>query len=359
MPKFPPGVEEEIARYQNGLVLQSSDLSLGAISNMVTKKAIDVSPTFQRRDRWQSVAQSRLIESFLLNIPVPPVYLSEDSGGTYSVIDGKQRITAIHQFMTGGLTLSGLEVLHKLNGLSVTDFPVSIANSLDVRPYVRTVTLLRQSNERVRYEVFLRLNIAGVPLSPMEIRKVAFRGMYCDMVFAEAENEFLKRQLKIKTTESSAYQKMVDAELVLRFLTLRSTWEKFSGDYRDAMDRHMERHHDLRSPEVECAANSFKRAMHFCERLWGSRAFQRPDGDGWRNQALAGVYDSEMVAVDVLSDGVLEVASSRTQAVLKATRDLFECDQEFTAAATLATNTPSRVRYRIEAMKSLLVNVAG
>jgi hypothetical protein len=359
MPKFPPGVEEEIAQYQNGLVLQSSDLSLGAISTMVAKSTIDVSPTFQRRDRWQSIAQSRLIESFLLNIPVPPVYLSEDSGGTYSVIDGKQRITAIHQFMTGGLALSGLEVLHKLNGLRITDFPASISNSLDVRPYVRTVTLLRQSNERVRYEVFLRLNIAGVPLSPMEIRKVAFRGRYCDMIFSEAENEFLKRQLKIKTMESSAYQKMIDAELVLRFLALRETWQKFSGDYRDAMDRHMERHHQLKGEEVEIAANSFRRAMHFCERLWGSHAFHRPDGDGWRNQALAGVYDSEMVAVHALPDDILEVACSKTQAVLQETRRLFESDQEFTAAATIATNTPSRVKYRVETMKNLIVKVAG
>jgi hypothetical protein len=74
---------------QDALVLQSSDLSLETIAQMVDSGAIDLAPKYQRRDRWKAQAQSELIESFLLNVPVPPVYLAEDDFGTYSVIDGK------------------------------------------------------------------------------------------------------------------------------------------------------------------------------------------------------------------------------------------------------------------------------
>lgn len=356
MPNFPPNVEEEISRYQQGLVLQSSDLSLGAITSMVNKETIDISPTFQRRDRWKATAQSRLIESFLLNIPVPPVYLSEDPEGTYAVIDGKQRITAIHLFMTHKLTLTGLQMLTKLNGLKCRDFPKSITNSLEVRPYVRTVTLLRQSGERVRYEVFLRLNIAGVPLSPMEIRRVAYRGEYCDMVFTEAENDFLRDRLKIHSNQSPAYQKMVDAEFVLRFLTLRDRWENFGGDYRAAMDEHMEQH--AHADTTMEHSDRFKRTMHYCERLWGLHAFQRPADSGWRNQTLAGVYDAQTIAVDLLDGNTLEAACSRPDDLLQKTEQLFNEDDQFLEAVTIATNNRARVVYRIERIRDLLVQLA-
>ena len=356
MPKFPSSVEEKIKDYQQGLVLQSSDLSLGAISQMVSKGAIDISPTFQRRDRWKPHSQSQLVESFLLNIPVPPVYLSEDKDGTYAVIDGKQRITAIHKFMSGQLKLTGLEILDGLNGLTINDFPNSIANTLDIRPYVRTVTLLRQSNDRVRYEVFLRLNIAGIPLSAMEIRKVAFRGSYCKMIFGQSENNFLKNQLKIKSDQSSAYRKMVDAEYVLRFLTLRETWNEFNGNYRASMDEHMARFHDVREEVVEEHKYAFNRAIRYCEAIWGKHAFQRPEGKTWRNQLLAGVYDAEMIAVDSLGDKVLDNAKKNKSAIIRETRNLFK-QHDFLEAATTATNTPARVLLRIERVQDMLVSI--
>jgi len=100
---------------QNSLVLQSSDLSLETIAKMVESEAIDVSPQYQRRERWKPASQAKLIESFLLNVPVPPVYLAEDDFGTYSVIDGKQRITAIYRFLRDKLVLDDLTCPRRLN----------------------------------------------------------------------------------------------------------------------------------------------------------------------------------------------------------------------------------------------------
>ncbi len=104
---------EEIVRKfltsQNSLVIQSSDLSLESISKMVDDNAIDIQPKYQRRERWTKEKQSALIESFLLNIPVPPIYLAEDEYGKYSVIDGKQRITAINKFIKHNQKLDNLE----------------------------------------------------------------------------------------------------------------------------------------------------------------------------------------------------------------------------------------------------------
>jgi len=102
---------------QSALVLQQSDLSLQSISDMVEDRAIDVSPKYQRRERWGLDRDSGLIESFLLNIPVPPIYLAEDEYGVYSVIDGKQRVTAINRYLKGEFALKGLDKFVSWKGI--------------------------------------------------------------------------------------------------------------------------------------------------------------------------------------------------------------------------------------------------
>src|SRR5262249_53129322 len=157
----------------------------------------------------------------------PPVYLAEEDDGTYTAIDGKQRLRAIADFMSNKLKLRNLERLETAEGLTFADLPQEIANALKLRPYIRVVTLLKQTQSALKYEVFLRLNRGGEILNQQEIRNVAFRGSLNDAVYKLSENDFLKRQLKIVSTSSSAFRDMSDAEYVLRFLTLRERLEHF------------------------------------------------------------------------------------------------------------------------------------
>jgi Protein of unknown function DUF262 len=101
---------------QRELVTSTLDYNLGTLSALIRDKSIDLSPNYQRRFRWDPTRQSRLIESFLMNVPIPPVFLNEDDYGSYSVIDGKQRLRAIDQFMRGALKLRGLKVFQDING---------------------------------------------------------------------------------------------------------------------------------------------------------------------------------------------------------------------------------------------------
>ncbi len=134
------GIMQIFSTAQEELVLQSSDLSLRTVTSMVESGAIDIKPQFQRRDRWTVKKQAALIESFVLNIPVPPIYLAEDELGTYSVIDGKQRITAISSYLTNGFELRFLERFPELEGKAFGRLPRPIQNALDFRP-LRTITL--------------------------------------------------------------------------------------------------------------------------------------------------------------------------------------------------------------------------
>lgn len=339
---------------QDRLVLQAADLSLETIASMAQAGAIELDPAYQRRERWDTARQSQLIESFLLNVPVPPIYLAEDEFGKYSVIDGKQRITAIFNFMRNKLVLSDLESFTEVIGFKFRDLPAPLQNALRVRPYLRVVTLLKQSDHNLKYEVFTRLNTGGEPLTPQEIRNVVFRGDFNDMLIKTSEDKFLHAQLKIKNTKSAAYREMLDVEYVLRFLMLVETWQSFSGSFRRSMDEYMKRQASDPNSKPAAFQRVFQDAIVTCELIWGIHAFKRPTESGWRDQFLAGMFDAQMVAVSTLTKPQRSQAVAKRSDVVKRTKTLFFDDKAFEAAVRQATNTPSRIKYRIEAMQSIL-----
>jgi hypothetical protein len=346
-------IVDKFEEAQDSLVLQSSDLSLETIAQMVDSGAIDVSPHYQRRERWKTVAQAELIESFLLNVPVPPVYLAEDDFGTYSVIDGKQRITAIHGFLRNKYPLTKLIRFPEVNGLAFEKLPKSLRNALSIRPYIRVVTLLKQTNPELKYEVFTRLNTGGEPLLPQEIRNALYRGPLNELLFELAEEEFLLDQLKIKTKHEAAYTEMTDVEVVLRYFSLRNQWENFNGDSRRTMDDFMDKHRKLSKKELAELKSSFIKALSRCQKLWGNNAFHRFADNKFRDQFLASMYDAEMIAVSELSVAAFNKLLPKKAAVIAETKKLFK-DNKFEEAVRVSTNTPSRVRYRIEKVMEML-----
>ncbi len=337
---------------QNAAVLEVADQGLLTLANLVESGAIDVSPQFQRRDRWNAEKQSLLIESFLSNIPVPPVYLSEDSAilGSYAVIDGKQRLTSVTTFFRDELVLRGLERLPMLNGLSYSQLPVQIRNPLGMKA-LRTTTLLRQSHPDLKHEVFLRLNTGGEVLNHQEIRNVAYRGPLNETIYALAENEFLRHQLKVTPPSSSAYRQMVDAEFVLRFLALTAGWRRFRGDLRGTMDSYMQQHRFTSQDTLIALRNEFEHCIGAAEAIWGQQAFKRPG----RDQALAGLYDAQMIALHELGSKYHGRLVARREAIQEKTAALFD-DPAFDEAVRIGTNTPARLSARVNMMAEALTH---
>jgi hypothetical protein len=354
---MPGGVESQWEKAQDALVLQSADFSLATLHQMVGSDQIDVAPRYQRRERWGRLKQAELIESFLLNMPVPPIYLAEEAIGRYSVIDGKQRLTAISAFMSGRLRLDGLHSFDGLDGMTVESLPIGVRTGLEVRP-LRVVTVLRQSDEDLKYEVFRRLNEGAVPLDPQEIRNVLFRGPLNDLLFSLAENDYFRSQLKISPS-SVRFKKMEDVEMVLRFFTLLASWHQFRGDYRFAMDEFMEFHRSPSPARLKDFKVSFETALDRCRRLWGDNAFRRPAGAGWRDQPLSGLYDAQMIGAHEISEEEIDRLTSQSGATAPSNivRQLFK-DPSFDDAVRLSTNTPNRVALRVQRMIDVLAEAA-
>jgi Protein of unknown function DUF262 len=343
---------------QDSLVYQTADLSLGSLAGMMSvgaggQAAINLDPDFQRRERWSAAKQSGLIESFLLNVPVPPIYLAEDEYGRYSVVDGKQRLTAIRAFMTENLKLIAIDKFTEIEGRSFSSLPEPLQNALNIRPYVRVVTLLKQSDPTLKFEVFTRLNRGGEPMLPQELRKVAYRGSLSDLVFELSETAFLRGQLKINSFDSPAYKNMEDAEYVLRYFALRNAWQSFSGSLRGELDSYMVKNQHVKPARLKVLRADFVRSLDACEKIWGGHAFKRYTGAGWRSQFLAGMYDAEMLAIGELTDAQLTKAISKSTTVVKRTAALF-ARPDFEKSVRQGTNTPSFVRNRVKAVVDLL-----
>lgn len=338
---------------QDSLVTQSSDLSLKSVADMIKDKAIDISPKYQRRDRWDAEKQAGLIESFLLNIPVPPIYLAETSRGDYSVIDGKQRLTAIYRFIHEGLVLKNLERFTELENYTFDRLPTTLSGPLKIRPYLRVVTLLQQSDPELKHEVFLRLNKSGVRLNSQEIRNVAYRGKFNDMLIEMAENKFFKEQLNI-TTKSRIYSEMQDVQFVLRAFTVMDIWDSFPSNMDIAMDRFMERNHDMNEAEIASKMELFLGALSFAEAVWGAEAFHR---EGGTKKALQGFYDIHIVPFMLLSSAKRKHVLGKTIQVREAVKDEIETNANYLEAISQFTSNSERVRLRIGRTTELLKSV--
>jgi hypothetical protein len=336
---------------QRELVTSVVDYNLSTLAGLIKTKDIDLSPTYQRRFRWDNARQSRLIESFLMNVPVPPVFLNEDKYGQYSVIDGKQRLTAIYEFLRGRLVLSDLEIFSDINGLNFDQLPSRLQTVIRTRPTIRSVIILRQSDEDVKFEVFKRLNTGGAHLNAQEIRNSTHPGELNDMILELSVNKKFHKLLGIKNREKSAiYQEMRDAELVLRFFALRETWNDLSGGIRRVLDMYMSNNQAMPSNQVEQLKQDFLKTLDVVEMCFSEHAFQRwsPKSGKWRQVVLASLFDAEMIACQDLS---IEAVAQKKEKILEGLKELFS-NEDFLKAVDSAK--PYYLRDRINMMRNMI-----
>jgi len=342
---------------QRQLVTNTLDYNLSTLHDLITNNIIELSPSYQRRCRWDDDQQSRLIESFLMNVPIPPIFLNEDDLGKYSIIDGKQRLTTINRFLGGKLKLSGLEIFADINGKNIEELPSNLRTILKTRVNLRAIIILSQSDPFIKYEVFRRLNTGGEALNAQEIRNSVYPGLFNDLLLKLSTNKKFHQLLGITQKEKSAiYKEMRDVEFVLRYFTFRDNWIEFSGGMRRHMDQYMEtctKH--LSKINIHDMENDFLKTLDIVEVCFGEHAFQRwiPEKKQWRLMAVASLFDAEMFAC---RDIPLDLAKKKHSEILAAVKTLFE-DKDFRKSVDAATNTPSYFKKRIILMKQTLDRV--
>lgn len=229
-------LHEEIEQKSKEIITDNYSMSVGELISMYKEGDLDIHPEFQRYFRWSDSQKSRLIESFLLNFPVPPIFVYQRTDGVWDIVDGLQRVSTILQFAgkyknedgkeMEPLVLEGTKLLPSMAGKKyIDDDPARDFGDAERRYFKKArlgvIILKKESDETGQYEVFQRLNTGGTSLSPQEVRN-------CLMVMTN-------RELFKKIKEMSEYKYFVDAlplndkaieermdmEIATRFICLR------------------------------------------------------------------------------------------------------------------------------------------
>ena len=231
---------------------QGKDYSFNELLNMYVEKELVINPEFQRLFRWSEAKESQFIESLILELPLPPIFVIEIDDGKYELIDGLQRFSSYMHFrgqlesthrkikIGDYLSLEDCDIVKELNGLNYMQLPVAFQIRLK-RHTVRAEIIRNESDKRLRYHMFKRLNTGGEPLSDQEIRNCTIRLL--DNIFNQfvielsATNDFVEC---ISGVGQDRLDEKYDQELVLRFFTFKNWGERYVKDVGNFLTQYLE-----------------------------------------------------------------------------------------------------------------------
>ncbi|CAJ0709367.1 hypothetical protein LMG19089_04965 [Ralstonia edaphis] len=354
-------LEEKYSKQMRQIHPQKIELPISTLQAMI-KDQITLNPEFQRRDRWDNKKRSRFVESIIMNVPVPPVFLGEDEYGSYVVLDGRQRLTAIHEFLKNSFPLEDLTVWKELNGLRYADLELQGLNRTLTRRFIPAILLLKESSPEVKYDVFDRLNTGGVKANEMEIRNAVFRGAFTKLLHDLSEIPDFRRMWDIPEdpkarAENAIYSSMEDVELVLRFFALRDS-QAIEGRLKDYLGYFMKIRNgiyksDPAQKEIDEAL--FRRAVESTYSILGVDAFSRLSPDG-RYRKSAPLSDAIMHAMSFVN---LQQATPEEKANIKTAIDnLKASNDDFKAAVTSGTNGKGSITTRLTLAKEAVTAAA-
>ncbi len=318
---------------------------------------MDLSPFYQRRLRWDKQKQSQLIESFLINIPVPPIILYEREYNSYEVMDGQQRITAIKDFYNKNLELTGLELWPELNGRKYHELPDKIKAGIDRRA-ISSIVLITESTQNPEEAFFLkqvtfeRLNTGGVSLSKQEIRNCIYSGKFNSLLFELASNEIFAKAWDIpiqepdKLRNNNLYKKMEDVELILRFFAFRH-YDEFRGGIEGFLNLYMIKSLNFDDTDIDILREIFVNTINIANEIYGEKLFKPydPKADSWKDQSYKAFYDAVMVGISKHLNEADQLIKNKAK-MIEATKRLLEQDQKklFTGAGRSKGDLQQRIK---------------
>lgn len=318
--RFPSSDDAINQKYVSGevrIVTEQARYPLNTIAGMVNSPDYDLNPEFQRRHRWSTEKQSRLIESFIMNVPVPPIFLYEDDYSHYEVMDGLQRLTAISSFYRNGLELSGLTEWAELNGRTYAQLPDQIRRGID-RRYLSSIILLRETAstpeeaERLKQLVFERINSGGEKLKEQESRNAIYNGPLNKLCIELSRNPDLCTLWEIpppslaeradildpQLESNPLYQTMGDVELVLRFFAHRQRRRIGGGALKTYLDMYLKQGNSFPKSTRADLRDMFESTVALVHEVLGVRAFWlwrfRHNQWNWLARPTTSAYDAVM-----------------------------------------------------------------
>ena len=298
------------AKYKRGeirIVTEQARYPIKSIKGMIESGDYKLNPEYQRRKRWDNVRKSRLIESFIMNVPLPPIFLYEYEYSKYEVMDGLQRLSSIYDFYNGSFPLEGLEYWKELNGKRYDELPFEIKRGID-RRYISSIVLLEETAKteeeakKLKQIVFERLNSGGEKLTGQETRNALYNGKFNKLCIKLSKNEEFKNMWDIpnkdeKLLTNDMYKKMQDIELVLRFFAYRHLNKIKNYPISHFLDEYLKQANLFSDTTINELENIFIFTLHTAYKIFGKSAFYLPDYGRKTCIPSKTVYDSLMQSI--------------------------------------------------------------
>tara|TARA_R110002051_G_C8724371_1_gene497121 strand:- start:1011 stop:2063 length:1053 start_codon:yes stop_codon:yes gene_type:complete len=344
-------VQEQIENNRRSVSFDSYDITVRQLFDMIQEGLIDIAPEYQRHFVWDNTRQSQLVESLILGIPVPNLFMATNKDSSWEVIDGLQRLTTLVNFLgdirlikktnANGtkLKLGGLEKLDTINSCEFEDLPKSIQLMFMTRP-IRVTVLNDRSDFELRYDLFERLNTGGVTLHPQEIRNCVYLGRFKDFIVDCAKNEDFINVVKMTEKAERTGNR---EELVLKFFAYFEDRHVFVHSVKEFLNDYMAKKTD-HFPEL----HDYKALF---EETFGRLRELLPEGIVRGNRKNI----TPLVLFEAVSVATADIIRDKNQRVLVSDKLRTVLNNgELKKLTTGATNSRNKLLQRIEFVKQYI-----
>lgn len=328
------------------IFLEQADRSLAELKRWYDDGDLIIDPEWQRNYVWNLRQASKLIESFLIGIPVPVIYLAKTSDGAYEVIDGLQRLSSIFTFLDNEFKLTGLDVIGEINNKDFKSLDKSYQRKLR-NSTLRSFELSNETDSDMHFIVFERLNTGGTKLNDMEIRNCLYRGKLNDLIKQLVENS----DFVITTNQSSLSKRMNDRALVLRFLSFyEKTYHKCNNGLKKFLNEFFETYRNPNQAKLDEYRKIFEHCMRCTVTVFGDKAYRLKISTNKKNKS-SGEWATRInaplfqVISTSFSDYDIGAITRSADAIYEEYIDLITSDSEFVDCVRRATGESSRLSY--------------
>ncbi len=347
----------EIPKEVRKINTQAYDKSVSDLVRMIEDKDIILDPDFQRNYVWDNKKASLLIESIILNVPIPVVYVSQSEDDTWTVIDGLQRLWSLKRFFDGKFKLTGLEILTELNKQDISSLNSKALRMLK-NGLLRVIMITNDSNEDIKYDVFMRLNTGSVHLTEQELRNCLYKGSLNRLLKDLTSNEQWLSLLGI----SEPHKRMADREMILRFFSLHQNWDSklgvitnYKGRMKNFLNDYMKQNQNVSQNIVIQHKDLFDSTVNKVVAVFGENAFRTLNESADQERSInRAIMDVIMVS---LSEYELDELLIKKYEIKKAFYDAVANNKTFKDSLLIATSDTKALKNRFTIWYNILSNI--
>ena len=364
-------LEAAIANERKRLSSDRLDISFGELINLYKNKELVIRPEYQRLFRWSQLQKTALIESILLSIPIPPIFVAEDKDGVWELVDGLQRVStfisffgelegsslvSVNNYTDSDIEEAGEDSFEEINGESYNKWVLRAGNliknlegfTIDTLPVGLKINLKRavcrveilrgESTNSMKYELFKRLNSGGSKLTPQEIRNGIYRGVdprLNELLLKISQDKIFKDLTQLS---SGRIDELYDQELILRFFAFYNSVEKITANTEKFLNGFMET--TVQNPDFDYSSyeNILLKCLNLINDLGNNKIFRNSS-----NLFVPANFEGILIG---LAQNIEKYEASPE--LLKEKINLLKNDGDFNRFSGVASNSKSRIKNRLK-----------